>query len=164
MIGAVDNGILPRYTIPRKEVTAVKREKNRWVLPVLIGAVTLFIWSQSLLPGKVSAQESGFFTTLLAGLLGMDTVPVWMHALVRKLAHFTEFGVLGGLWSGQNARRPARLSWLYGLAVASADECLQMLSPDRGPAVTDVLIDYAGYLCGWLAVFGLIKIIRRKEK
>ena len=142
----------------------MKREKTRWVLPVLIGAVTLFIWTQSLLPGKVSAQESGFFAALLAGLLGLESLPVWLHALVRKAAHFTEFGVLGGLWSGQNARRRARFSWLYGLAVAAADECLQMLSPDRGPAVTDVLIDYAGYLCGWLAVYGLLKWIKRKEK
>ena len=141
----------------------MKREKTRWVLPALIAAVTLFIWSQSLLPGKVSAQESGFFAALLAGLLGLDTLPAWLHALVRKLAHFTEFGVLGGLWSGQNARRPARLSWLYGLAVAAADECLQMLSPDRGPAVTDVLIDYAGYLCGWLAVWAVIRLVRKKK-
>lgn len=142
----------------------MKREKTRWVLPVLIGAVTLFIWTQSLLPGKVSAQESGFFAALLAGLLGLESLPVWLHALVRKAAHFTEFGVLGGLWSGQNAHRRARFSWLYGLAVAAADECLQMLSPDRGPAVTDMLIDYAGYLCGWLAVYAAVKWIKRKEK
>ena len=141
------------------------REKHRWVLPALIGAVTLFIWSQSLLPGTVSAQESGFITRLLAGILGLETVPVWLHHLVRKAAHFSEFALLGGLWRGYAPRRGMRFSWVYGLGVAAVDECLQFLSPDRGPALTDVGIDYAGYLCGWLAVAAVACFWRRcKEK
>ncbi len=136
--------------------------KSRAV-PILIGAVTLFIWIQSLLPGAVSAEESGFFARLLAGLLGLETLPHWLHALVRKAAHFTEFGVLGALWSGYGRRRPLRATWLYGLGVAAADECLQFLSPGRGPAVTDVMIDYAGYLCGWLAVWLVTFWIKKKE-
>ena len=140
------------------------KQKRGWVLPTLIGAVTLFIWCQSLLPGTISGQESGFFSRLLAGLLGMDTLPVWLHALVRKAAHFTEFAVLGCLWSGYGRRRPLRYGWLYGLAVAATDECLQFIQPDRGPAVTDVAIDYAGYLCGWLLVVLVARWIERKEK
>jgi len=141
----------------------VKKERSRWVLLASIGVVTLFIWGQSLLPGTVSAQESGFFTRLLAGLLGLEAVPAWMHGLVRKVAHFTEFGVLGALWSGYGRRRPLRWTWMYGLGVAAADECLQFLSPDRGPAVTDVAIDYAGYLCGWLLVLFIARHIQNKR-
>ena len=141
------------------------KKKSDWVLPTLIGVVTLFIWSQSLLPGKVSGAESGFIARLLAAVLGMETAPTWLHHLVRKAAHFTEFGVLGGLWRGYTPRRGARCTWLYGLAVAAADEGLQMLSPDRGPALTDMGIDYAGYLCGWLAVAAVACFWRRcKEK
>ena len=141
------------------------KQNRHWVLPIAIGAVTLFIWSQSLLPGRISAEESGFITRLLAGVLGLETVPTWLHKLVRKAAHFTEFGVLGGLWRGYATRRGMRFSPLYGLVVAAADECLQMLSPDRGPAVTDVAIDYAGYLCGWLLVAGIAYFLHcRKEK
>lgn len=139
-----------------------KTAKSRAV-PILIGTVTLFIWGQSLLPGAVSAEESGFFTRLLVGLLGLEAIPRWLHVLVRKAAHFTEFWVLGALWSGYGRRRPLRITWLYGLGVAAADECLQFLSPDRGPAVTDVLIDYAGYLCGWLAVWLVAAWMKKKE-
>ena len=140
------------------------KNKKGWVLPTLIGGMTLFIWSQSLLPGQVSGQESGFVVRLLAGLLGLESLPDWVHTLVRKLGHFTEFAVLGGLWSGYGRRRPLRWSWLYGLAVAAADECLQFIQPDRGPAVTDVCIDYAGYLCGWLLVLFLANMAEKKKK
>ncbi len=137
--------------------------KKRWLLPTLIGAVTLFIWIQSLLPGQVSAQESGFITRLLAGLFGLTEMPRWLHLLVRKAAHFTEFGVLGALWSGYGLRRPMRWTWTFGVLVAAADECLQFLSPDRGPAVMDVMIDYTGYLCGWLLVWAATRYICKKE-
>lgn len=140
------------------------KNKKGWVLPTLIGGMTLFIWSQSLLPGQVSGQESGFVVRLLAGLFGMESLPDWVHTLVRKLGHITEFAVLGGLWSGYGRRRPLRWSWLYGLAVAAADECLQFIQPDRGPAVTDVCIDYAGYLCGWLLVLFLANMAAKKKK
>lgn len=141
----------------------MKKDRGRWALLVGIGVVTLFIWGQSLLPGTVSAQESGFFTRLLAGLLGLETVPAWMHALVRKAAHFTEFGVLGALWSGYGRGRPLGWTWLYGLGVAAADECLQFLSPDRAPMMQDVAIDYAGYLCGWLLVLFVARCIQKKR-
>lgn len=140
------------------------KNKKGWVLPTLIGGMTLFIWSQSLLPGQVSGQESGFVVRLLAGLFGLESLPDWVHTLVRKLGHFTEFAVLGGLWRGYGRRRPLRWSWLYGLAVAAADECLQFIQPDRGPAVTDVCIDYAGYLCGWLLVLFLANMAAKKKK
>ena len=140
------------------------KEKRKWVLPVLIGGMTLFIWSQSLLPGRVSGQESGFVARLLAGLFGLESLPDWLHTLVRKVGHFTEFAVLGGLWSGLACRRPLRWSWLYGLAVAAADECLQFIQPDRGPAVADVCIDYAGYLCGWFLVLCIARMAAKKKK
>ena len=140
------------------------KEKRKWVLPVLIGVMTLVIWSHSLLPGQVSGQESGFVARLLAGLFGLESLPDWLHTLVRKLGHFTEFAVLGGLWSGYGRRRPLRCGWLYGLAVAAADECLQFIQPDRGPAVTDVCIDYAGYLCGWFLVLCIARLAAKKKK
>ena len=141
----------------------MKKKTNRWLLPILIGGMTLFIWIQSLLPGRVSAQESGFVTRLLASLFGLTEMPPWTPILVRKAAHFTEFGVLGALWSGYGRTRPLRYSWLYGLAVAAADECLQFIQPDRGPSVTDVLIDYAGYLCGWILVWLVAVWMKKKE-
>lgn len=140
------------------------KKNTAWVLTALIGGVTLFIWGQSLLPGTVSAQESGFFARLLAGMLGLEVVPPWLHALVRKAAHFTEFGVLGGLWQGYGRLRGWRYTWLCGLGTAAVDECLQFLSPDRGPALADVGIDYAGYLCGWLAVGAVLYFLQKKKE
>lgn len=72
---------------------------------------------------------------------------------VRKLAHFTEFFLIGAelalllAVSGRTRRGHALCALLSALACAVADESLQMLS-DRGPEVRDVLLDFSGACCG----------------
>ena len=47
---------------------------------------------------------------------------------------------------------------LLGIAVATADECIQIFTR-RGPAVTDVLIDLSGYAFALLISFGMSRLI-----
>jgi len=77
-------------------------------------------------------------------------VESWQFA-VRKLAHFSEYAVLGGLYAaairlslnGRSGRGAAALRTglplLLGLAYAAGDEWHQAFVPGRGPAVRDVL-------------------------
>ena len=95
--------------------------------------------------------------------------------LIRKLAHFTEFALLGffsaDLILHVNRRKHWIKKWLewvipvvFCLLYAVSDEVHQIFS-DRGPRVTDVLIDFGGALCGICAahlLFGLI--FRKKDK
>ena len=121
---------------------------KRFYLLLLIGAMLLFIWGNSLLPASVSAAISGWLHGTLTGNgAGGDGV-------LRKIAHFTEFAFLGGLLfqlfrKQQEGKGTAfLLSFACGLFAAITDELLQHLSPGRAPRILDVCIDPAGVLAG----------------
>lgn len=103
-----------------------------------------------------------------------DALLVSAHKFVRKAAHFCEFALLGFLSAGLllwlSARKPSmkpRKTWLYpaafALLYAASDEIHQMFT-DRGPRVTDVLIDFAGACFGILLIQGLAWLVGRGRK
>lgn len=73
------------------------------------------------------------------------------HFIVRKSAHFAEYAVLAALWYGVIARHdgcpPARAA-MYAVTIsilyAATDEYHQSFVHNRGPKLTDVIIDSAG--------------------
>ena len=142
---------------------AVKQNRFwRVAIPVGIALWTAFIWSRSLMNAADSTADSNAVAAWLMGLLGWETRPVWLTYVIRKAAHFAEFLVLGTLWGVGGRLYALPLTWLYGVAVGAADECLQFLAPGRAPMVTDVMIDTAGYLCGWLLVL-LVAHLRKRR-
>lgn len=135
---------------------------RQYILWALIGVTTLFIWGQSLLPAEQSQEQSGFVRMLLDALLGDGPVAVFILTYVRKIAHFTEFFLLGAEWAAYRRMRRCRGAWLYGLPVAAADEVLQFASPGRAPALADVALDFAGYLCGFAVVTGILWLMAQR--
>ena len=101
-------------------------------------------------------------------------VESWQFA-VRKLAHFSEYAILGSLYAAAvrlslNGRSGHRtmvlrvgLPLLLGLAYAVSDEWHQAFVPGRGPAVRDVLIDFAGVLAGTLLILAASALYRRRR-
>jgi VanZ family protein len=74
-----------------------------------------------------------------------------LHAVIRKLAHVIEYGILAALW--RRALAPAASApwagwWALLLAASYAvvDETRQGLAPSRTPSALDVAIDTAGAL------------------
>ena len=133
----------------------------RVIVPVCIVLWTVFIWSRSLMSAQASSADSNAVAAFLMGLLGWSERPAWLTLVIRKAAHFAEFGVLGTLWGVGGRLYALRFTWAFGVLVGAVDECLQFFAPGRGPRVTDVLIDTAGYLCGWLLVLWMA---RRRER
>ena len=138
---------------------------GRWLWPTLIVLTTGFIWGQSMLSGESSQAQSDAVQGLLAALLGTRFVQSFIGLHLRKAAHFTEYAVLGLWWNGWRlSRKPGRrkgsLFFTAGIVTAGIDECIQLFSVARGPAVTDVLLDCAGYACG-MAVMGLLWLAGR---
>ena len=91
--------------------------------------------------------------------------------ILRKAAHFCVYAALGALlflYSLCFAAKPWAhiLRALLAAAVyAASDEIHQSFVPGRGPAVTDVLLDSAGALCGILFVWLLVRaVLRRRGK
>lgn len=80
--------------------------------------------------------------------------------LVRKMAHFFEYMLLGFL-VGLMLERPEGKTrffpgWGFCLCAACIDEFIQRFVPGRGPGVKDVLIDFSGSTLGLcLAMAGI---------
>ena len=99
------------------------------------------------------------------------------HRLVRKLAHFAEFGLLGFLstWLTVHVNRRKKwlktwLEWLipmvFCLLYAISDEVHQIFS-NRGASAKDVLIDFAGAVTGILllrAILGIVRAAKRRRE
>jgi VanZ family protein len=76
-----------------------------------------------------------------------------IHGVMRKLAHFTEYAILGALWFRGLARsgmaRPSVAAWLalvISVACAVVDEIHQSFVPSRTGSARDVLLDSLGAL------------------
>ncbi len=103
---------------------------------------------------------------LWAGLIfGLSSVPnlgtglgTW-DLVLRKIAHFGEYAVLGLLLARAVGRRPLALA--AGVAYAASDELHQHFVAGRHAAVRDVLIDSAGVLAGVLAAHVLLVQFRQ---
>lgn len=71
---------------------------------------------------------------------------------VRKLAHFSEFAILGGLMyinvKDFNIKNLMLLSIFLSLLYAISDEVHQIFVPGRAAMITDVLIDLCGIVIG----------------
>lgn len=138
---------------------------KRNVFFCLVCLAVLLIWCQSCLPRQLSAQESGWVTELLSRLLGITDIP---EHFVRKLAHFTEYALLGCLIFLLMRCIPVKSGWreLYGavlaIVVALLDETIQIFS-GRGPMIQDVWLDFGGAVCGG-AVTGLIAYLVDKKR
>ena len=134
---------------------------------ILFCLILLFIWGNSILSREVSGAISQFIADLFGGEHGATEEG---HHFVRKLAHFSEFAALGavywllvGEYTTDRARRVLSSAFV-GIFVPLTDETIQIFS-GRGPLITDVWIDAAGYLTGVvLAVFAIFLASRRSCK
>ena len=130
----------------------MKHTKRRMtVCTVLLICNLVFIWGNSLLPAEVSGQISGSISSSHAGHL----LAVYLYTgdgLLRKFAHFAEFGALGlllGWLFGMLGKR--RLpAFALGVAAACIDETIQAFIPGRSPGIRDVCIDSCGAAAGML--------------
>ena len=96
-----------------------------------------------------------FFPTALPETL------TFYHGIIRKLAHFTEYAILGLLAARAfDVGRAVLASSVIVIGVAAIDEINQSFNPARTGSVADVLIDLAGGATGIL----LITILRGRKR
>jgi VanZ family protein len=96
-------------------------------LPVLVWAAVIFVFSS--------------IPSLSSGLGTWDTI-------LRKVAHVTEYAVLGGLLYRALGREPLALA--AGIAYAATDELHQHFVRGRHASPVDVAIDALGVAVGML--------------
>lgn len=140
-----------------------KRTIATVILTGLILATTAFIWWQSLRARADSADTSNALQQWLAALLGPWIEGTFLFEQIRKLAHFVEFALLGGEWWALGIVCRRRWLPLLGGLTAVVDELLQFAAPGRAPAVTDVLLDWAGYAVGAGLVWMTVWLVKRRR-
>ena len=87
--------------------------------------------------------------------------------VVRKIAHFTEYTVLGiglcGLMRVLVKRYWGIAAIVLGAVLASLDEFHQLFIPGRSAMVSDVVIDTCGVVVGSI-IFTLIILLQEKKR
>ena len=142
---------------------------KRWILYILLGLIVFFIWDNSMQNGGSSDGFSLLFAetlTPIANKLGFHGNIWTLNRIVRKLAHLTEFTILGGVLY-TILRRYITYGTVIktiglGMLIASLDEFIQRFSPGRSSQFSDILIDTVGVFIGILVV-KLVYYIRYKR-
>lgn len=142
------------------------------VFALLSLLITGFIWGNSLKTIEQSKDQSIPVAETIQPIVDPQEKiekPVF-HSYIRKLAHVTEFFVLGLSVAGFALSLGAYLGKyfismpiLMVLFVAVMDEFIQNFAR-RGSQVTDVMLDFSGGLAGVLFVWLLCGLFSRKKK
>lgn len=153
----------------------IKFKKNlifKRVLFLIMLAITFYIIfnfsaQDSEKSGSISQKVTEFIVKVISKIKTMDiTMQLrWiekLHPIVRKLAHFSIYTVVGfsvmGFMCTFDIRNIFKLliSFLVGVTYAISDEVHQYFIPGRNASVIDVCIDSLGVLTG---IFMLITLI-----
>lgn len=133
---------------------------SRILLAVLIICTLCFTFYQSMLPPEESTEVSDSVSDAIEPIIPSDTpAGSYVHTNLRKIAHFVEFAALGfevalfvilylPAWSAELRAKLKFILLSYTVAPATAliDETIQIFT-DRGPAIADVWLDTAGFVC-----------------
>lgn len=131
------------------DVGAIELREAGWRswIPAMVWVTALFILSTSVFS---AANTSRFIEPVLRWIFpGASAATISMlHGLIRKAAHFTNYGILFWLLiRGPMAGRPYTALALC-VCYAFLDEGHQVFVPGRGPSLYDVALDSSGALFG----------------
>ncbi len=145
----------------------------RITLIILIIVTLVFIYVRSTKSPEASIEESDKVGDIIAEIIPPETKPgEYIQTNLRKLAHFTEFFVLGieialyvvFFWNNKLA---FGLSYPLGILLGFFDETIQIFV-ERGAEIKDVWIDFLGYALAvssvYIAYFVAIKVIDLYKK
>lgn len=136
----------------------------------LMGAILNFSSQTAMESANLSGEISSRIV-LLMDLSGDQTLSnSEVNLIVRKLAHFSEYLLLGVLLSVgltnilTKAWLAVPLAFICGVAFAFGDEWIQGAMPGRGQSVFDVMVDVAGISVGLLAFCIILIGLHRKAR
>lgn len=163
--------LLPRLTRRRIDLSlrslptqAMRNALKPW-WPVLLWMGLIFVVSTDLGSFQHTSRFIGPFLRWLNPDISPEAVQQ-VQFLVRKAAHFTEYGILALLTlravrqsrPHQHNLKAAGLALLISAAYATSDEFHQSLVPSRTASAEDVLIDTAGAVTALALAVSLRKL------
>ena len=134
-----------------------KYKKYLSILLVILWMSFIFIMSSY--DSNESSQQSGLIVGIITNIFNISNTDILSH-IIRKLAHFTEYLILGilviNMFTKNNAKKSCLLSILLCIIYATSDEIHQIFTPGRACQIKDILIDSVGSITG-VYLFKLLK-------
>ena len=153
-----------------------KRRITRIILVFCaLGVMTLIFYLSSQPAQQSSELSRGISFVLIKWFLPKDLsetelriILTNINAIIRKVAHFIIFSVLGSLLysiflTAKRPRKPMLCGMTIGLIYALSDEFHQVFVPGRGAQWQDVLLDFFGVIVGIVAIKLVLKAIGRNR-
>ena len=149
---------------------------HKWLLICLTLGMMVVIFCFSAEPADTSDHTSGFLVNIILPVVcpsfneltpeAQTAVYDTLQHIVRKLAHFTEFAVLGlllrltfeCLWPGKML---SLWAWLAGTFYAGTDELHQLLVSARSGQIQDVILDSFGVIAGITVARIILLLVER---
>lgn len=153
--------------------------RNKLKIYILLTLLwSALIFSFSLQPADASGEVSSGFgewliETFVPGLQDdLEALPEeqyeFLHHILRKCAHFTEYFILGVLVMLTFLQTRQRLPWLKGIGVgalvACLDETIQLFVEGRSGQVKDVLLDSTGVAVGICFIIFIMRCFKKNKR
>lgn len=143
--------------------SSLSRRGTLWpYAPLIIWTVIVLALGTGLGAMDETSRFIGPFLKWLLPNTPADTIK-FIHALIRKFAHFAEYAVLAFLaWNAfRYFSRPILFAFLLAAAVAIIDEFDQSFNSARTSSIYDILLDCAGALSVCVALYFVLRYWQR---
>lgn len=128
------------------------------IILLILWMILIFIMSS--FNAVESGNQSGSIVTFIGNILNISDVSL-LSLIIRKLAHFTEYFILGiltiNVFKDYKVNNILIYSLLFCIFYACTDEIHQLFVSGRSGNIIDVLIDSFGSLIGCTSYFILLK-------
>ena len=164
----------------------MKKNKKELILFIIVTALAVlingYIIMHSCFNASMSSSSSGRVVNLLKAIINVfhkdtineNNIGTFSHIVRKLIGHFGLFAVSGlfTTWFLYLLLKKHPLfrvdafpfaTLFIGLFLASLTEFIQLFVPGRSGESKDVLIDFLGYCLGFLIIFIIVLIIRRKN-
>ena len=123
----------------------------------------VIIFTMSSFNSIESANQSNYIVNIISNVLNINNIEL-LSFIIRKLAHFTEYLILGfltiNMLNKNDISKKYLLSILICIIYATSDEIHQIFVPGRAYQIRDILIDSIGSITG----IYLYKLISKRKK
>ncbi|RSK28712.1 VanZ family protein [Bacillus sp. HMF5848] len=135
------------------------QKRITWASLAILWCIIIYLFTE--MPQFTGSSTKGF----LEQLIPFPEVLNFINFVIRKLAHFTVFGVLAVLvWKTVEGWRYSYLiAWVTATLYGAFDEYHQSLVPNRTPSFKDVMIDSFGAFV-FLGCLFLYVIYKKRKK
>lgn len=134
-------------------------KKSISILLVILWMIFIFIMSS--FNSTESSNQSNFIINIIINIFNINTTEI-LSLIIRKLAHFTEYFILGLLTYNMinHCNKKTYISIIVCILYAISDELHQLLVPGRSCQILDITIDSIGSILG----IYLLSFINKKHK